>query len=142
MNPKRKQRLKEKRLAREKFFIENRRLAKLDHLQQTLMKKSPGSFIASFYFSPEEIGITPAPSQEAIEKLGLERAMQRLDRADFFTHVAVRVKGENTKEHLAKVREEVRQSTFEKVRAGTTGLDLSEFTTTAGVPDEVQPPTD
>jgi hypothetical protein len=127
MNKNRKKRLKAKKEARKQFLILKRRAEKLEHLQSKMMKRSPGSFIASFYFSPEEIGLTPTPSMEMIQKVGLERALQRLNRADWFTSVAVRVKGENTPEHLAKIREEVRLSTLQKVQTGNTGLDLSRF---------------
>lgn len=145
MNANRKKRLKAKRLAREEMKIILRRQERFEWLNKKLMKRNPDSFVASFRFAPEEIGIIPAPKQETIDKIGIERAMQRLDRADFFTNVSVRVKGDATAEHLKQVREEVRLDTFNKVKAGQTGLDLSQFTAMnnePGVLDEVQPQTD
>ncbi len=114
---------------REHFKVIERRSARLEYLQKKIMGNSPGTFVASFYFTPEELGITPGPTEDQIQKLGLERATQRVDRRDFFTQVAVRVKGEANKEHLATVREDVRLDTINKIRGKETGLDLSQFTT-------------
>lgn len=125
MNKARKQRVKEKKLARQHFYMVMRRIQRLEHLKNTMMRKSPGSFTASFYFSPEELGIEPSATLEQVEKLGPKRALERLDRKDFFRHISVRVKGEATAEHLAKVREEVRLDTIKKLQTNTAQIDLS-----------------
>lgn len=40
----------------------------------------------TFSFSPTELGIKVTPTIESIQKLGLKRALERLDRRDFYVN--------------------------------------------------------
>jgi antitoxin (DNA-binding transcriptional repressor) of toxin-antitoxin stability system len=108
-----------------------------DLAQKARLRLEPGTFRVTFAFGPEELGIDCKPTPESIEKLGLQRALERLDRRDFVTTIALIARGEPDAENLARIRAEVLESTKSKVKKDGT-LDLAAFGTTAGESDETQ----
>lgn len=136
MNAARKEKVKARLTERRKFHDVLRKMKKAaDLAQKARLRLEPGTFRVTFSFGPEELGIDCKPTPESIEKLGLQRALERLDRQDFITTIALIARGEPDAENLARIRAEVLESTKNKVKKDGT-LDLAAFGTTAGVSDE------
>jgi hypothetical protein len=133
----RKEKIKKRLLARRKFYDTLHRLEKESRLaEKRKLRLEPNTFRVTFTFGPSELNIECFPTQENIEKFGLQRALERLDRRDFFTNVALIARGKPTAENIARIRTEVLENTKTKMKKDG-NLDLSAFTTTAGEFSEV-----
>lgn len=147
MNTERRSRLKHQRKERAKFYLEVRKAKKQEFIFTEIKRRSANEQqgrLVTFLFNPDELGLSVHASLEAIEKLGLERAWERLDRRDFYKSVTVRTQGipvptfpngkpktkalgNLTKEHLVELRKQVLAQTIAKLNAPR--LDLSSLTT-------------
>jgi hypothetical protein len=102
------------------------KMQKIEELSAKLRNKlEKGSFRVTFNFSPDELGINPAPAPHIVEKLGLKRAMERLDRKDFYMKVSVIGKGVPNPQTLARMRGEVLWETRNKTVKSDGTVDLS-----------------
>ena len=139
MSPERKSRLKHQTKERKRFHLEVRKAKKQEFIFSEVKRRSANQQgrLVTFLFNPDELGLSVHASLEAIEKLGLERAWERLDRRDFYKSVTVRTQGiasrihkgpgDITEAHLVELRKQVLEQTKAKLNAPR--LDLSSLTT-------------
>lgn len=134
----RKQLVKARLAERRKFFDMVAQMNKATYrAQKARLRLEPGTFRVTFTYSPSELEIDCKPTEENIQKLGLQRALSRLDRRDFITSVGIIAHGKPTKENLDRLRLEVLENTKKRFKKDGT-LDLTSFSTTAGETNETE----
>jgi hypothetical protein len=140
----RKEKTKEKLSARRAFYDALNRAERNEFLSSKLRRRlAPGSFRVTFTFSPEETETLCAPTQEQMEVFGLKRALERLDRKDFYTNVSIIAQGQPTKENLSKIRQEVLLGIKQRALSDqTTNLQSFQTTATTETTNETEPSTD
>lgn len=126
MNSTRKERVKQKLAERRRFYDALAKTKKAEYVLQRLQRRNQNGVLVTFLFNPDELGVPVVPTQEAILGLGLERALSRLDRRDFYKHVTTRVNGNVGKQALNEVRKSVLAQLLAK---SAPKIDLSTLTT-------------
>lgn len=113
MHSKRKELVKaKKRLARRMVWDRLAAIKKAEYMAHKLRSRlQPNTFRVTFAFSPDELGIECKPTQEDIDRLGLKRAEERLNRSDFYTHISIIAKGTPDSENLSRLRQQVLMNT-------------------------------
>ncbi len=139
MNRNRKKLVKARLAERRKFYDELNRMNRLlERVQKERLRLEPNTFRVTFSFSPSELGINCNPTPESIERLGIQRALERVSRKDFYVNVPVIGQGKPTPENLEGLRNKTLQETLAQLSTKKSHIDLSSFAAVGGDTNESQ----